>query len=77
MIDVTTMIVILGGVLSCFAWISKQLSDIKKDIAGMDKNMVTHELCRMHRSNCPCAKDCSNLKERIENLEKEILRSLP
>lgn len=72
MIDVTTLIILMGGVLSCFAWISKQLSDIRRDIASMDKNMVTHEICRMHRNNCPCVKNCEDLKCRIDRLEQEL-----
>ena len=74
MIDVTTLIIIMGGVLSCFAWISKQLGDIRKDIASMDKNMVTHDLCRMHRDNCPCVRECASIRDRLENLEKEMGR---
>jgi hypothetical protein len=67
-IDMTGIIILLTSVLSCFAWISHQLDGIRKAISELDKNSVSHDLCRMHRNECPCVKDMDSMKRQISEM---------
>ena len=68
--DFATVMLLLASVFSCFAWISKQLDGIKRQISEIDKNTVSHEHCRLHREKCPCVKECEELRKKIEEYER-------
>ena len=69
-LDLATVMLLLASVLSCFAWISKQLDGIKRQISEIDKNTVSYEYCRLHREKCPCMKECEELKNKVEEYER-------
>lgn len=69
-LDLATVMLLLASVFSCFAWISKQLDGIKRQISEIDKNTVSYEYCRHHREKCPCMKEYEEIKNKVEEYER-------
>lgn len=57
MIDITTLIAIVGALFTAAAWVVNKLDKITSELAAMRadaKDFVTHEVCHRRRMECPC-----------------------
>ena len=57
---------ILGTLIGGFVWLSGKLEHIRKDIAKLDKDSVSHAVCEKRREQCPCFEDIEEIKDRLE-----------
>jgi hypothetical protein len=55
---------IIGTVVGGFVWISGKLEGIRKEIAKLDKDSVSHDICKQRRRECPCIKDIEELQNK-------------
>lgn len=54
---VTTVLMLIGSIVSCFVWVSSKLEKIHQELAAIRadaKDFVTHEVCHRRRKECPC-----------------------
>nr|DAV19140.1 MAG TPA: Lipopolysaccharide assembly protein A domain [Caudoviricetes sp.] len=56
---------ILGTLIGGFVWLSGKLEHIRKDIAKLDKDSVSHAVCEKRREQCPCFEDIEELKDKL------------
>lgn len=57
MIDITTLIAIVGALFTAAAWVVNKLDKITSELSAMRadaKDFVTHEVCHRRRMECPC-----------------------
>ena len=55
---------ILGTLIGGFVWLSGKLEHIRKDIAKLDKDSVSHAVCEKRREQFPCFEDIEEIKEK-------------
>lgn len=65
-------VVIVGTLFTGFAWISSKLEAIKDQIAAIDKNSVSHEVCSKRQESCPCVQQMKELKEEFKEHTQRI-----
>lgn len=66
------VIVIVASLFTGFAWISGKLEAIKDQIAAIDKNSVSHEVCSKRQESCPCVQQMHELKEEMKTQKLKI-----
>lgn len=73
MIDITTLIAIVGALFTAAAWVVNKLDKITSELAAMRaeaKDFVTHDVCHRRRMECPCVAYINELQRGGEAEEK-------
>jgi len=66
------VIVIVASLFTGFAWISGKLEAIKDQIAAIDKNSVSHEVCSKRQESCPCVQQMHELKSELKEQTQKL-----
>lgn len=69
MIDITTLIAIIGALFTAAAWVVNKLDKITSELAAMRadaKDFVTHEVCHRRRMECPCVESVAEIQKRLD-----------
>lgn len=69
MIDITTLIAIIGALFTAAAWVVNKLDKITSELAAMRadaKDFVTHEVCHRRRQECPCVESVAEIQKRLD-----------
>ena len=69
MIDITTLIAIIGALFTAAAWVVNKLDKITSELAAMRadaKDFVTHEVCHRRRPECPCVESVAEIQKRLD-----------
>ena len=72
MLDLTTVIAIIGALFAANAWVVNKLDKIAAEIATLRaeaRDFVTHETCHRRRQECPCIAAVENLEKKLSKLD--------
>ena len=73
MIDLSTVVAIIGAMFAANAWLANKLDKIRTDIATLRteaKDYVTHTTCHQRRAECPCIATLAEIEKRLKELDK-------